>query len=72
MGRARKKYFGYRQFNRDLRVAYVRRLESVFGKIKFSEETKKNLAKYEKDFENKPLDKFTSLEGVKKELKINV
>lgn len=33
--RNRRPYFGYRQFNEDFRKAYVRKLESVFGNIRF-------------------------------------
>ncbi len=33
--RKRQAYFGYRQFDKKLRLGYVKKLESVFGKIKF-------------------------------------
>ena len=36
--RKRQIYFGYRQFDKYLRLAYVKKLESIFGKIKFKEE----------------------------------
>jgi len=33
--RNRQIYFGYRQFDKDSRLAYVRKIESIFGKIEF-------------------------------------
>lgn len=36
--RNRQIYFGYRQFDKELRLAYIKKLESVFGKIKFKED----------------------------------
>lgn len=33
--RNRQIYFGYRQFDRDLRLAYINKIESLFGKIEF-------------------------------------
>jgi len=34
----RQLYFGYRQFNKKFRIAYVKKLESIFGKIKYKKE----------------------------------
>ena len=36
--KGRLPYFGYRQFNQFYRIAYVKKLESIFGKIHFNEE----------------------------------
>lgn len=36
-GNGRLPYFGYRQFNEFYRVQYIRKIENVFGKIKFVE-----------------------------------
>jgi len=44
----------------------------IEDRMEFSEETKKNIKEYEKDIEEGRTDKFTSLEKVKEELKINV
>jgi len=37
-GKGRLPYFGYRQFNKFYRVSYVRKIEEIFGKIKFKED----------------------------------
>lgn len=34
-GGNRRSYFGYRQFNKDFRLAYVKKMESIFGKISY-------------------------------------
>ncbi len=44
----------------------------IEDRMEFSEETKKNIKEYEEDIEEGRTDKFTSLEKVKEELKINV
>ena len=44
----------------------------IEDRMEFSEETKKNIKEYEKDFKEGKFHKFTKLEDVKKELKINV
>lgn len=44
----------------------------IEDRMEFSEETKKNIKEYEKDIKEGRTDKFTSLEKVKEELKINV
>lgn len=44
----------------------------IEDRMEFSEETKKNIKEYEKDIEEGRTDKFTNLEKVKEELKINV
>ncbi len=44
----------------------------IEDRMEFSEETKKNIADYEKDIKEGRIDKFTNLENIKKELKINV
>jgi len=44
----------------------------IEDRMEFSEETKKNLKEYEKDIKEGRTDKFTNLEKVKEELKINV
>lgn len=36
--RGRLPYFGYRQFDKFYRIAYVRKLEFIFGKIKYKED----------------------------------
>lgn len=36
--KGRLPYFGYRQFNEFYRTAYIKKLESIFGKISFKEE----------------------------------
>jgi len=44
----------------------------IEDRMELSEETKKNIKEYEKDVKEGRTDKFTSLEKVKEELKINV
>lgn len=44
----------------------------IEDRMEFSEETKKNIKEYEKDIKEGRTDKFTNLEKVKEELKINV
>lgn len=44
----------------------------IEDRMELSEETKKNIKEYEKDIKEGRTDKFTSLEKVKEELKINV
>ena len=44
----------------------------IEDRMEFSEETKKNIKEYEKDIKERRTDKFTSLEKLKEELKINV
>ena len=44
----------------------------IEDRMELSEETKKNIKEYEKDIKERRTDKFTSLEKVKEELKINV
>ena len=44
----------------------------IDDRMEFSEETKKNIEAYERDVKNGNLDKFTSLEDLRKELKLNV
>ena len=44
----------------------------IEDRLEFSKETKKSIKEYEKDKKNKNLNKFTKLEDVKKELKIDV
>jgi len=44
----------------------------IEDRMEFSEETKKSIAEYEKDVREGKTDKFTSLEKIKEELKINV
>ncbi len=34
-GGKRQDYFGYRQFDKELRILYIKKIESIFGKIKF-------------------------------------
>ena len=36
--KGRKAYFGYRQFDETFRVGYVKKLEAIFGKIKYKED----------------------------------
>lgn len=44
----------------------------IEDRMELSEETKKNIKEYEKDIKEGRTDKFTNLEKVKEELKINV
>jgi len=36
--KGRQLYFGYRQFDKELRLLYIKKLESIFGKIKYKKD----------------------------------